>query len=177
MVIVGPIPSARMLSSVLASLPIASSSPIVYADSSASRPEVTQVDPVPVSSRSEFTQADPVHSLFEKGSRYWSVAAGASRDESIAWIYFTQISASYYIADNLAIDWGGILGYVSAKRTRGGALGGPEVGMRWHFARGRRTSLFFEGIVGAVVQQNPITEHSLRFNFDLQPGGEGQPST
>ena len=107
---------------------------------------------------------------FATGSRYRSATAGASLDATLGWIYLTQISVSYYVADNLAMTYGGIVGYANVKRERGGMLGGPELGVRWHVAHGKRWSTYLEGLVGEVVQQNPLTPDTLRFNFDLQPG-------
>lgn len=110
--------------------------------------------------------ADP----FERGSRYWSVTAGTSLDGGLGWIYLTQINVSYYVAEDLALEYGGIFGYVDAKRMPGGALGGPQLGMRWHIAKGTRWSTYLEALTGAVLQQHPLTPQTLRFNFDLQPG-------
>ena len=116
--------------------------------------------------RADALTSDP----FAKGSRAWSVTAGASCDPSIAWVYSTQIGVSYYVADSLALEYGAIAGYVNAKRTEGGVLGGPELGLRWHVAKSRRWSTYLEGRVGMVLQQSPITADTLRFNFNLQPG-------
>ncbi len=116
------------------------------------------------------THAGAVSDLFEKGSRYWSVTAGASDDETLGYIYFTQIRVNHYLVENLALEYGGIFGYADAKRTPAGMLSGPEIGVRWHFAKHQRWSTYLEGLVGAVFQQHPLTPDSLRFNFDLQPG-------
>jgi hypothetical protein len=116
-------------------------------------------------------QAYAAEGFFTKGSRYWSVTAGASRDESLGEIYFTQIHVSHYLADNLAVEYGGLFGYASMKRTPSGVLGGPELGMLWHVAKGERWSLYLEALAGAVYQQHPLAVNTLRFNFDLQPGG------
>lgn len=112
-----------------------------------------------------------VPDLFAKGSRYWSVTAGTSSDGALGWIALTELNVSYYIADDLAIEYGGIFGYAEAKRTSGGVLGGPDLGMRWHYAKRERWSLYLEALAGAVLQQHPLTPQTLRFNFDLQPGG------
>lgn len=113
---------------------------------------------------------DPAHSPFSKGSRFWTVTGGASRDESLGWIALTQAGVSHYVIDNFALHYGATLGYANAYRTKGGIQGGPELGIRWHFLPCKRWSLHLDGIAGAVVHQNPLTKQSLRFNFDLQPG-------
>ena len=110
-------------------------------------------------------------SPFELGSRYWSVAVGASDDASYGWIYSTQISGSYYIVDDLAITYGATFGYIDGTRMPPGVLGGPELGMRWHFAKRGRWSTYLDALAGAVLQQHPISQDSLRFNFDLRGGG------
>lgn len=117
------------------------------------------------------TEASMLSQPFAKGARYWSMAAGRSRHASLGSVDYTQLHLSHYLVDNLAIEYGGMVGYINAERTSAGMLGGPQVGVRWHVAKGQRWSTYTEGLVGAVVQQYPLTEHSLRFNFDLQPGG------
>lgn len=116
---------------------------------------------------SENNFSDP----FIKGSRYWSLATSASRDYSLGSVYLTQIHVNYYFAHNLAISYGGEIGYINGKRTKGGVIGGPQIGLRWHFVKIQKWSIYMEGLVGAVAQQQPLTEQSLRFNFDLEPGG------
>ncbi len=154
----------------LALLLSASFTTTVRADASAPQFVVAPADtssvPLPAASKQAAAVSDP----FAKGSRYWSVTAGGSRNASIARVYFTQINVSYYLVDNLAIDCGGIFGYADAKRAQGGVIGGPELGVRWHVAKGKRWSTYMEGVAGALFQQHPLTEQSLRFNFDLQPG-------
>ena len=108
---------------------------------------------------------------FEKGSRYWSVAAGASDDASYGLIYSTQIGGSYYVVDDLAIQYGAMFGYIDGTRMPPGVLGGPELGLRWHVAKHGRWSTYLDGLAGAAFQQYPISQDSLRFNFDLQAGG------
>ena len=121
---------------------------------------------VPPPSASDPFADDP----FTAGSRDWSATASASCDSTLGWVYLAQANVRYYFAENLAIDYGGMLGYVNARRAPEGALGGPQLGLRWHVAKGRRWSTYLEGLAGAVFQQNPITPETLRFNFDLQPG-------
>jgi hypothetical protein len=111
--------------------------------------------------------ADP----FAKGSRYWSIAGAVSRKPALASIALAQAMVSYYLVDDVAIECGGQVGYADSQRTSAGALGGPEFGTRWHFAKGERWSTYVEGLVGAVYQRHPLTQSSLRFNFDLQGGG------
>ncbi len=115
-------------------------------------------------------RASPSTDPFAHGSRYWSVTAGVSHHESIAWVYLTELSVSYYLVDDLAIECGQVIGYVNANRTRPGALGGQELGLRWHVTKGKRWSTYLEALAGVVLQQSPLTDHSLRFNFDLRPG-------
>ncbi|MBI5411176.1 MAG: acyloxyacyl hydrolase [Nitrospirae bacterium] len=99
------------------------------------------------------------------------MTAATSRKPSLAWFALTQLHASYYLVDDLALVYGGQFGYVEAPRTAGGVYGGPELGIRLHFAQGKRSSLYVEALAGAVYQQHSITPASLRFNFDLQGGG------
>ncbi len=173
MAIADLIPPSRIVSSisVLAWLSIASFTTTVRADSSASQPVVapahTSSVPVPAAS----TQAAVAADSFEKGSRYWSVTAATSRKPSLAWFALTQLHASYYLVDDLAITYGGQFGYVEASRTSGGAFGGSELGMRWHFAKRKQWSMYAEALAGAVYSRYPLTPASLRFNFDLQGGG------
>ena len=108
---------------------------------------------------------------FAKGSHAWSVTTGASYDAGLASVYSTQVNISRYIADDVAVEYGGIFGYIDARRTTEGVFGGPELGMRWHFAKHERWSTYLEGLAGAVYQQHPFTDRTLRFNFDLQSGG------
>ena len=49
-------------------------------------------------------------------------------------------------------------------------FGGPEVGVRWHFAQNESWSTFLDGKVGTVFHEEALTPDSLRFNFDLQLG-------
>ena len=95
---------------------------------------------------------------------------GASTDGALGEIYATQILTSYYPVENLAIECGGIFAYAETKRTPPGVLGGPELGVSWHFAKGERWSTYLEALFGAVLQQHPLAVNTLRFNFDLQPG-------
>ncbi len=174
---VGFLSSRRIISRslsglVVLSLGIATFATTVGADSLAPAPDdevmLTTVSvPWPPAS----TEASESSYPFAKGARYWSVTAGRSRHASIGSVDYTQIHLSHYLLDNLALDYGWMVGYIDAERTSAGMLGGPQVGVRWHVAKGRRWSTYTEGLVGAVVQQYPLTEHSLRFNFDLQPGG------
>ena len=166
---------------VLVLLWIISCSSTVHADPSASDPW-PPADASSISSPSASKQADAAPEShppasdplaadpFIKGSRYWSVAANASCDATLGWVYLTQINASYYVAENVAIDYGGIIGYVNAERMPSGALGGPQLGLRWHVAKSQRWSTYLDFLAGAVYQQHPITPETLRFNFDLQPG-------
>ena len=107
---------------------------------------------------------------FATGSRYWSATAGASADATLGWIYLGQAAVDYYVADRLAVEYGGLFGYANANRMPSGVLGGIELGMRWHMTSGPRWSTYVEGLAGAVYQQYPLTPPTLRFNFDLQPG-------
>lgn len=157
---------------VVLSLGMAACATTVDADALAPAPDdevaLTTVSvPWPPTSTEASTPSQP----FAKGARYWSVTAGRSHHASIGSVDYTQIHFSQYLADNLALNYGGMVGYIDAERTSAGMLGGPQVGVRWHVAKGRRWSTYTEGLVGAVVQQYPLTDHSLRFNFDLQPGG------
>ena len=107
---------------------------------------------------------------FAKGMRYWSITAGASRDTSIGTMPLTQININQYVAHRLALVYGGMFGYINAQRTPAGVLIGPDLGLRWQWIAAGRWSTYLEGLVGAVWQTEPLTEQSLRFNFDLQPG-------
>ena len=122
--------------------------------------------PATVRAASDRFAADP----FAKGAHYWAVTSGISDDATLGWIYLTQVNASYYVAEDVAVDCGGIVGYVNARRMPGGALGGLQLGLRWHVAKRQRWSTYLDMLAGAVYQQHPITPETLRFNFDLQPG-------
>ena len=117
--------------------------------------------------RADASTSDP----FKKGARYGSVTAAISRKPSLAWIALTQAHVNYYPVEDMAIICGGMFGYLDADRTNPGALGGFEMGLRWHFAKQAKWSTYAEGLAGAVYQRHPITPQSLRFNFDLQGGG------
>ncbi|MBI2884951.1 MAG: acyloxyacyl hydrolase [Candidatus Omnitrophica bacterium] len=108
---------------------------------------------------------------FAKGSRYWSATAGVAEDTSYGPIALAQVAVSHYIRDNLALEWGGMFGYADSKRTSGGVLGGAGLGLRWHVATRARWSWYLDALVGAVYQELPLSQDSLRFNFNLQPGG------
>ena len=113
------------------------------------------------------TATDPFH----MGSRYWSVAEGVSYDKGYGPIYSTQIHGGYFVVDNVAIEYGAQVGYVESERTSPGALGGPQLGLRWHVLKRGRWSTYLDGSVGAMFQQHPISQDSLKFNFDVQAGG------
>jgi hypothetical protein len=110
--------------------------------------------------------ADP----FAKGSRYWTLTAGISRDAHIGRIYLAQLSLDDYISDDLAIRWGLTFGYANPDDVEGGVQGGPELGIRWHFFTRERFSIYIDSSVGLIFHENPLTEDSLRFNFDVQAG-------
>jgi hypothetical protein len=107
---------------------------------------------------------------FAKDARHWSLTEGFSRSQTKGDVYLTQVHVSRYYRDNLAVLFGGTIGYADAKRADGGVFGGPEVGMRWHFAQDETWSAFLDGTVGAVFHEEALTPDSLRFNFDLQLG-------
>ncbi len=107
---------------------------------------------------------------FAKGSRYWSLTFGTSRDPDIGRIYVSQFSVDHYFEEALAFRAGFTIGYTDAERTSGGVQGGPEFGLRWHLLRINRFSMYIDGSVAAVFHQNPLTPNSLHFNFDLQAG-------
>ena len=129
----------------------------------------TTVNAAPASSAravAEHVTTDP----FVKGARYWSITTGASRDASLGVETLTQININQYVAHRLAIIYGGMFGYVNTNRAPAAVLGGPDLGMRWQWIAAGRWSTYLEGLVGAVLQTHPLTEKSLRFNFDLEPG-------
>lgn len=150
---------------------LASLTATVRADAAASQSAATPADAGSVPRPAASAPADALPDPFAQGARYWSVTAGTSRKPSLAWFALTQLGVSYYLADDLAIECGGQSGYVESERTSGGAFGGPQLGMRWHFAKKKRWSMYIEALAGAVYQRHPITPASLRFNFDLQGGG------
>ena len=160
-----------MIWHVLALLSLLSLTTTARADASSSHQTVAPVDPSLASLPSESTQVRAVPDFFAKGSRYWSATTGASHDGSLGQIYLTHLTIGHYLVDNLAIEYGGMFGYADAKRTPAGVLGGPELGIIWHFAKGQHWSTYLEGVAGAVFQQHPLAVDTLRFNFDLQPGG------
>jgi len=143
----------------------------LHAEAAATPQDEAAADTESLSRLPEPTQMDAAPDFFEKGSRYWSTTAGASYDATLGPIYFTEVSISHGLGEYLAIEYGGIFGYADARRTTSGVLGGPEIGVSWHFPTGTRWSTYLEGLVGAVFHQYPLADHTLRFNFDLQPGG------
>ena len=144
----------------------------VHADPSAPRPALASATTESASLPPVATPADAASDPFAKGSTYWSVtgAGSLSVSTSLGWIHLTELNVSYYLIDDLAVSCGGIIGYINARQSPGGALGGPDLGLRWHYAKGHRWSTYAEALVGAVFQQHPLAEEGLRFNFDLQPG-------
>jgi hypothetical protein len=107
---------------------------------------------------------------FAKDARQWSLTEGFSRSQTKGDVYLTQLHVSRYFRDNLAILFGATIGYADAKRADGGVFGGPELGVRWHFAQDEIWSTFLDGSIGAVFHEEALTPDSLRFNFDLQLG-------
>ena len=107
---------------------------------------------------------------FAKDTRHWSLTEGFSRSETKGDVYLTQLHVIRYFRDDLAILYGGTIGYADAKQADGGVFGGPELGVRWHFAQDDTWSTFLDGSIAAVFHEEAITPESLRFNFDLQLG-------
>lgn len=107
---------------------------------------------------------------FALGAGYWSLTEGFSRSNTKGDVYLTQIHFNRYLRDDLAFLLGGTIGYADAKRAEGGVFGGPEIGLRWHFAQNESWSVYLDGTVGAVFHEEALTPDSLRFNFDLQLG-------
>jgi len=131
----------------------------------------THLDPSPRNStpNSVHSSSGRLHP-FAKDARHWSLTEGFSRSPTKGDVYLTQLHVSRYFRDNLAILFGGTIGYADAKRADGGVFGGPELGVRWHFAQDEKWSTFLDGSIGAVFHEEAITPDSLRFNFDLQLG-------
>ena len=117
--------------------------------------------------------APPESETFSEGSRLWSVTEGTSRHRTFARLYATQVAVSQYVRKNLALEYGAVITYADAERNANGFLAGPEFGMRWHAMTGRRWSAYMDGVVGAVFQEHPLSQDSLRFNFDVQAGFGG----
>ena len=126
----------------------------------------THAMPAAAQPAAEHATADP----FVRGARYWSVTTGASRDASLGTVSLAQFNINHYIAHRLALVYGGMVGYVNTNRAPAAVLGGPDLGMRWQWLTAGRWSTYLEGLVSAVWQTQPLTEESLRFNFDLEPG-------
>ena len=118
--------------------------------------------------------AEPGTSLLSaataKGTRAWSSAFGASYDSKLGHAYVWEAGVNHYLFDYISFSYGALLGYASPRRTKDGVYGGPQIGVRWHFFRGERWSIDMEALAAAVFHQHPLTENSLHFNFDLQPG-------
>lgn len=110
---------------------------------------------------------------YKMGSRYWSVAEGVSYDKGYGPIVSTHLHGGYFVVNNIAVEYGAMVGYVEAERTEGGVLGGAQLGLRWHWLRRGRWSTFLDGFTSAVFQQHPISQDSIRFNFDVEAGGGG----
>ena len=111
-----------------------------------------------------------IESHFLKGARFLSITTGISYDDRYGNISLIQLNVNDYIFDNLALHYGASFGYADAKLTQNGYLGGPEVGVRWHFINIKSFSIYAEGSIAAAFQQYPLKESRPKFNFDLQPG-------
>ena len=122
--------------------------------------------PAPASGSASAESLSP----FAEGARYFSLTLGTSRDPSLGRIYLTQFSVDHYLWNDIALRAGFIFAYADARRNDDGVYGGPELGLRWHFLQHDRFSLHLDGSVAAVFHEHPLTENSLRFNFDLQAG-------
>lgn len=109
-------------------------------------------------------------SATREGQRAMAATVGGSRDIKLGQVVLLQLGVDYYIRDGVALRYGLLLGHAGAKRTRDGFYGGPQIGLRWHVLRGARWSLDLEAYGAAVYHEHALTEDSLRFNFDLQPG-------
>ena len=107
---------------------------------------------------------------FAEGNRYWSLRFAGSVDPSLGEIYHARVAAGKYVDDAVALYLGVSAGYADARTHRSGFLGGPEVGIRWHFLHRDNWSLFLDASSGVVLHEHPVTEDSLRFNFNLQAG-------
>ena len=110
---------------------------------------------------------------FAEGNRYWDLRVAGSVDPDLGEIYHGRLAAGQFISDGLALYLGASLGYADASKTDGGFLGGPEIGVRWHFLRDQNWSVFFDASSGIFVHEHPMTDESLRFNFNLQGGFGG----
>lgn len=160
-------PSGSLALEASADLPPAVSAAMDAAVSQATaQPSAEAVPAAEASPAADAPAGDP----FAKGARYWSVTAGASRDASLGTISLAQLHINYYVTHRLAVLYGGMFGYVNTNRTPAGVFAGPDVGLRWYWLQHGRWSTYAEGLAGMLLQTQPLTEESLRFNFDLQPG-------
>lgn len=114
--------------------------------------------------------APPARDPLAEGSSWWSVTGGVSFDDRLGQIHLVQAGLGYGVAPDVGVHFGVTLGYAHSLRTKDHVLGGPEVGAIWRFAQSGRWSGYLDGSAGAVVHEEPLTEESLRFNFDLQAG-------
>jgi hypothetical protein len=112
----------------------------------------------------------PAQDPFTEDSRWWSVTGGVSFDDRLGQIHVVQAGLGYGLAPDLEVHAGVTLGYAHALRTKDHLVGGPQVGAIWRLAHAGRWSGYLDGLAGAVVHEEPLTETSLRFNFDLQAG-------
>lgn len=119
------------------------------------------------------TAAPPGKDLFTGDSRWWLASGGVSIDNRLGQIHVVQVGLGYGLAPDLGVHAGVTLGYAHALRTKDHLVGGPQVGALWRFAQSGRWSGYLDGLAGAVVHEEPMTDASLRFNFDLQAGVGG----
>lgn len=112
----------------------------------------------------------PAAHPFTEDAHWWLVSGGVSFDDRLGEIHMIQAGLGYGLASGLGVHAGVTLGYAHALRTKDHLLGGPQVGAIWRFAHTGRWSGYLDGLAGAVVHEEPMTEASLRFNFDLQAG-------
>lgn len=116
------------------------------------------------------SSAPPATDPFAEDARWWSVSGGVSVDNRLGQIHLVQAGLGCVLAPDLGVHAGVTLGYAHALRTKDHLVGGPQVGAIWRLAHAGRWSGYLEGLAGAVVHEEPMTDESLPFNFDLQAG-------
>ena len=109
---------------------------------------------------------------FRKGTRAVEVDAAYiyplrfSEDE----FYQGALSASYYIADDVAVGVE-VSGYFVDQPTDDAVALGAGLLLRWHFLQADRYTLFVDGGFGVSIADTEVPEGGTQFNYTPKGGG------
>lgn len=109
---------------------------------------------------------------FARGARALVGTAGVSHDPGIGSVAVSNLGVEWQVRDCLGAFVGLNTGYDMPRRQPDGWQVGPAAGLRWQWRTGPGWSVYLDGQAAPVRHQHALSEHSLRFNFDLQ-GGAG----